>query len=57
MMDCRLTVEEFFGSIDEDLTPYARALRENVFTSSNAMKYLTEQDLTSFRNVSMPEGD
>ena len=56
MVDCRLTVEEFLSSIDEYLTPYARALRENGFTSSNATKYLTEQDLTSFRNVSMPEG-
>ena len=48
------TIEEFLGSIDEDLLKYADSIRKHGFTSNTTMKYITDEDLTSL--IVMPEG-
>ena len=53
-MEGRLTIEAFLNSIDEDLLQYAESFRKHGFTSTSAMKYITEEDLTSL--IKMPEG-
>ena len=42
-IESRQTIEEFLGSIDEDLLKYADSFRKHGFTSNTTMKYITEK--------------